>query len=80
MQNEYFSKNVFFLFKLTSGPGVARGNKIKNLKYLEEIERFDFYLAYVTPRLRMSVDKCQPIRFSHLAGQREHIRMSCSII
>ena len=74
MQNEYFSKKIFFLFKLTSGPGVARGNKIKNLKYLEEIERFDFYLAYVTPRLRMSVHKkCQPVRSSCLAGYWEHV-------
>ena len=31
------------------------------------------FLAYATPRLQMSVHKCQPIRSSRLAGNREHI-------
>ena len=42
---------------------VARGEK-----------KFETNLAFVTPRLPMSVHKkCQPIRSSRLAGQREHL-------
>ena len=55
---------------LAKGPGVAREKKI------------ELFLAFVIPRLPMSVQKkCRPIRSSRrLAGYRELIRMSCFII
>jgi len=41
---------------------------------LKKIEKIEYYLAYVTPRLLMSVHKkSQPIRSSLLAGYWENI-------
>ena len=54
-------------------PGVIHGKKLEKMnKKFENIKYY--FLAYVTPRLPMSVHKkCQPTRFSQLAGHRKHI-------
>ena len=58
---------------LAEGPGVARRRK-KIEKNNFEKKNLDFFLAFIIPRLPMSVHKkFQPNRFSRLTGYREHI-------
>ena len=60
-------------------PGVARGKKIRTkFKKFKE----NFFLAYVTPRLPMSVNKKMSAHSVQPCGRPEetYIRMSCSFI
>ena len=82
--HEYIFINEELDYIPAEGPGVARGKK-KIWKKIKDLEKNWNFLAYVSPRLPMSVHKnfpqatheCpqknQPIRSSQLAGYKEHI-------